>query len=225
MNDAPSGWGPATKQSDVQKDVARQYQQHLDDDNKCQRRESERAQEDHCKEQPSHHDSNEQRILLLPLTTSLPILNLIDMTAVALVVPLLIQYYKAAGITNASQRELLSSLFSLSQIVGGLIWGALSDAGWLQRKTLLLLSFGGSAISYLMIATTSSNSGTSSGGLVTLMVSRMLIGLVKQTMTVTTSMLTQCTTTKNRATHVGRYVWITADFSNLWKMCDGLFTH
>jgi hypothetical protein len=50
---------------------------------------------------------------------SLPILVFIDMFAVALVVPLLFQYYKRAGVTSATQRELLSSLFSGSQIVGG----------------------------------------------------------------------------------------------------------
>ena len=41
---------------------------------------------------------------------SLPILVFIDMFAVALVVPLLFQYYKKAGVTSATQRELLSSV-------------------------------------------------------------------------------------------------------------------
>ena len=46
----------------------------------------------------------------LPPEVSLPILVFIDMFAVALVVPLLVQYYKRAGVTSATQRELLSSV-------------------------------------------------------------------------------------------------------------------
>jgi hypothetical protein len=41
---------------------------------------------------------------------SLPILVFIDNFSVALVIPLLFQYYKKAGVTSATQRELLSSV-------------------------------------------------------------------------------------------------------------------
>jgi hypothetical protein len=130
----------------------------------------------------------------IPPTLSLPILVFIDMFAVSLVVPLLFQYYKNAGVTSANQRELLSSVFSSSQIVGGMILGALADAQFLKRKTILFVSFGGSAIAYAMIAF---------GGFHALIISRILVGLVKQTMTVTTSMLTKCTTESNRAQSMG----------------------
>lgn len=116
------------------------------------------------------------------------------MFAVSLVVPLLFQYYKNAGVTSANQRELLSSVFSSSQIVGGMVLGALADAQFLKRKTILLVSFGGSAVAYAMIAF---------GGFHALIISRILVGLVKQTMTVTTSMLTKCTTETNRAQSMG----------------------
>ena len=132
---------------------------------------------------------------LVPVTTSLPILVLIDMFAVSLVVPLLFQYYKAAGVTSANQRELLSSLFSMAQIVGGLLMGVLTDAGWVHRRTLLFLSFGGSALSYALIVF---------GGLPALILSRLLVGLVKQTMTVTTTVLTAATTKETRGKHMGR---------------------
>lgn len=132
---------------------------------------------------------------VLPPAVSLPILVFIDMFAVALVVPLLFQYYKKAGVVSATQRELLSSVFSASQIVGGLGLGALTDAKVLQRKSMLFLSFGGSAVAYLMITY---------GGFTALILSRIIVGLVKQTMTVTTSMLTQCTTKENRTKHMGR---------------------
>jgi hypothetical protein len=135
---------------------------------------------------------------LLPPTQSLPLLVFIDMFAVSLVVPLLFQYYyQNAGVTSANQRELLSSVFSSSQIVGGLVLSALADARILRRKTILFLSFGGSSVSYALVAY---------GGFRALIVSRVLVGLVKQTMTVTTSMLTKCTTPDNRAKYIGRYV-------------------
>ncbi|KAL3912686.1 MAG: hypothetical protein SGARI_001025 [Bacillariaceae sp.] len=100
-----------------------------------------------------------------------------------------------AGVTSATQRELLSSVFSASQIVGGLMLGALSDADILSKKTILFVSFGGSALSYLMITY---------GGFPALVLSRIMVGLVKQTMTITTSMLTQCTSEENRAQYMGR---------------------
>lgn len=128
-------------------------------------------------------------------STTLLVLVLIDMFAVSLVVPLLFQYYKAAGVNNAGQRELLSSLFSTSQIVGGLIMGFVTDARLVRRRSLLFISFGGSALSYALIAY---------GGLTALICSRVLVGLVKQTMTVTTAMLTRYTTRKTRAQHMGR---------------------
>ena len=140
-------------------------------------------------------DKSGYRHGILSPTTSLPLLVFIDMFAVALVVPLLFQYYRNAGITSANQRELLSSVFSFSQIVGGIVLGALTDAKILTRKTILFLSFGGSAVAYAMIVY---------GGFRLLIFSRVLVGLVKQTMTISTSILTRCTTEKNRAKYMGR---------------------
>jgi MFS family permease len=141
----------------------------------------------------------------LPTNVTLPILVMLDMFAVALVVPLLFQYYKAAGINSASQREWLSSLFSSSQIVGGVAMGILTDAKVLCRQTLLYFSFAGSALSYALIVY---------GGLPALVLSRILVGLVKQTMTVTTTMLTHSTLHSERARAMGRltaastFAWI-----------------
>lgn len=131
----------------------------------------------------------------LPPTVSLPILVFIDMFAVSLVVPLLYQYYKNAGVTSANQRELLSSVFSSSQIVGGMALGAMADAKLLKRKTILYVSFAGSALAYGFIAF---------GGFRSLIFSRVLVGLVKQTMTVTSSILTRCTAENDRAKYMGR---------------------
>ena len=131
----------------------------------------------------------------LPPTVSLPILVFIDMFAVSLVVPLLYQYYKNAGVTSANQRELLSSVFSSSQIVGGMALGAMADAKLLKRRTILYVSFGGSALAYGFIAF---------GGFHALIFSRVLVGLVKQTMTVTSSILTRCTAENDRAKYMGK---------------------
>lgn len=60
-------------------------------------------------------------------------LVLIDTFAVSLVVSLLFQYYKAAGVTTANQRELLSSLFSSAQNVEGLRMGVVTNAGWMKQ--------------------------------------------------------------------------------------------
>jgi hypothetical protein len=135
------------------------------------------------------------KTILFSPVVSLPILVFVDMFAVALVVPLLFQYYKHAGVTSATQRELLSSVFSASQIVGGVSLGALTDAKILRKKTVLFVSFGGSAVAYCMITY---------GGYTALVLSRIIVGLVKQTMTITTSILTKCTTEDNRAKYMGR---------------------
>ena len=137
-------------------------------------------------------------------TTTLCILVMIDMFSVSLVVPLLHQYYKDAGVQSANQRELLSSLFSSSQIAGGLIIGALSDVGILSRRRILFLSFLGSALSYALIVV---------GGLRQLIFSRVLVGLVKQTMTVSTSLLARYTTSETRAVEMGR---LTASTTAAW---------
>jgi MFS family permease len=133
--------------------------------------------------------------LFLHPTVSLPLLVFVDMLGVSLVIPLLFQYYQRAGLRSANQRELLSSIFSFAQIVGGLLMGVLTDGGKVQRRTLLLLSFGGSAISYALIVY---------GGFTALIISRILVGLVKQTMTVTTAILTRATVSNDRAKYLGR---------------------
>jgi predicted MFS family arabinose efflux permease len=132
---------------------------------------------------------------VLPLTVSLPLLVFVDMFAVSLVIPLLFQYYKAAGISSANQREFLQSIFSGSQIVGGLLISVLSDAGLLQRRTILFVSFGGSALSYALIV---------QGSFTAIVISRVMVGLVKQTMTVCQTLLTVSTTEATRATYMGR---------------------
>lgn len=111
--------------------------------------------------------------------------------------PLLHQYYTAAGVHSARQREMISSLFSSSQILGGILIGALSDLGVLNSRSVLLLSFLGSALSYFLLI-------EFGGGIYQVICSRVIVGLVKQTMTVSTSLIVQYTDSGNRTFWMGR---------------------
>jgi len=138
-------------------------------------------------------------------------LVLLDMFSVSLVLPLLQNYYVFADVKPAL-REFVSSLYSASQIFGGLINGAMNDTGMLSRRGTLLLSFGGSAISYGLIGTTGSK-GVGYAW-VRICFSRILVGLVKQTFTASTAILSTHTTNENRTTELGRlqagstFAWI-----------------
>lgn len=141
-------------------------------------------------------EEKESKTYSLHPCTALSILVLADMFSVALVVPLLQQYYKDSGIESVSQREMLSSLFSTSQIVGGIVMGFLCDTGFLRRKTILYISFLGSALSYFILAF--------GGSRRQVMLSRALVGFVKQTMTISTAMLSTYTTPENRVKYAGQ---------------------
>ena len=85
--------------------------------------------------------------------TILPLLVFLDVFAVALVGPLYTQYMQSATTTTtmthtniAQQREWLSSMFSLSQMIGALLLGIAMDAKYLQQRTVLLICFTGSAL-------------------------------------------------------------------------------
>ena len=153
---------------------------------------------DHSSKKKKEEKDSKNNWYNLHPCTALSILVLADMFSVALVVPLLQQYYKDSGIDSISQREMLSSLFSTSQIVGGIVMGFLCDTGLLNRKTILYISFLGSAVSYLMLA---------SGNSRHVIISRAIVGFVKQTMTISTSMLSTLTCTEqadNRLKYAGQ---------------------
>jgi DHA1 family tetracycline resistance protein-like MFS transporter len=149
---------------------------------------------EHINNDEERMSSSKSKEWIHPALT-LVLLNAIDMFSVALVVPLLHQYFKEAGVTNASLRELLSSLFSGSQIIGGLIIGGLSDSGLLSRKHILYASFLGSAVSYSLIVY---------GGIKGLICSRIIVGAVKQTSTISTAMIASYTTNEMRSMYLGK---------------------
>ncbi|CAM9771176.1 unnamed protein product [Ascophyllum nodosum] len=116
------------------------------------------------------------------------------MLSVSLVLSLLPSYFGDLSISN-EHYGLMSSAYSLSQIVGGLVLGALSDRV-MSRRSVLVLSFVGSAVSYGTIALSSSLS--------MLLAGRVLVGLVKQTMTVSTAIVSEQTTAANRSAELSK---------------------
>lgn len=118
----------------------------------------------------------------------------IDLFGVALVVPNLVFRFKELGVSPASYGA-ISSVYSGSQIVGGLIIGYLSD-GWLGRKRAMLLSIVGAGVSYLIVGVADT--------IELLIVSRVVVGLVKQTMTCSTAIVADLTPDHSRAAALGR---------------------
>lgn len=106
----------------------------------------------------------------------------LDFFGVALVVPLLTSYFRDAGIST-KLLGFLSSLYSISQIFGGIVIGVLSDSQ--SKRDVLLLSLLGSAVSYLIVGSTKS--------IGMLFFSRILVGLVKQTYTIATTVINEVT--------------------------------
>jgi len=114
----------------------------------------------------------------------------LDFLAVATVVPLLPQYLVRTGCCN-EQLAFISSAYSLAQLVGGVLLGWVSD-GIMTRKTILMTSLLGSAASYGMIGVSSSRP--------LLILSRIVVGLVKQTMTMTTALISDLPLDRSRRT-------------------------
>ena len=134
-----------------------------------------------------------------PVTTrrSLWILYLavfVDLLGVALVVPNLVHRFRELG-GSPSSFGVLSSAYAASQLVGGLLIGYLGDCV-IGRKKTLLISFVGAGVSYLVVGLTHT--------LPLLVVSRVLVGLTKQTMTVSTALVAELTSEEVRTESLGR---------------------
>lgn len=123
----------------------------------------------------------------------------LDLFSVALVVPNLVYRWRELGITP-ERLGAVSSVYSASQIVGGLVIGHLGDRA-LGRKRALLLSIVGAGVSYLIVGVASS--------LELLILSRVLVGLVKQTTTCCTALITQLSDEAGRVSALGRLSSVT----------------
>jgi predicted MFS family arabinose efflux permease len=122
------------------------------------------------------------------------LVSFMDYVGVALVVPNLIFRWKEIGI-SPEKLGMVSSIYSTSQLVGGMLIARLGDRG-LGRKRTLLLSFAGAAVSYAMVGVATT--------IETLALSRVLVGLVKQTQTCSTALITAWSDDTDRAQALGR---------------------
>jgi hypothetical protein len=101
----------------------------------------------------------------------------LDMIGVGIFVPMLSYYWNELGV-RTEFLGLVSSAYNIAQIVSGIVLGYVSDH-LLGRKNVLLLSFGGSAVSYAL-----AGMAYQSNTMLWLVLSRIIVGLVKQTMTI-----------------------------------------
>lgn len=112
----------------------------------------------------------------------LKVLIFLDFFAVAMVVPLFSNYFRDIGITS-TQYSYISSVYSAAQIIGGLVVGVVGDH--LSKRSILVVSFAGSAVSYLIVGYSQSYA--------LLFFSRVLVGIVKHSYTTTSLMISELT--------------------------------
>ena len=111
---------------------------------------------------------------------------LFDVTAVGLVVPLLAAYSRELG-AGPRFTGLLQATYGLSQLVGANLLGGLSDT--VGRKRMLQLSSLGGAVGYSCLALSLGPPGS----LGLLLASRLPIGLLKQSLTVSRALVVDTT--------------------------------
>jgi MFS family permease len=116
-----------------------------------------------------------------------------DMLAVSLILPLIPAYFKANGCDTAYY-GLVTSLYSGSPLLGGVFMGICSDI--FSKKYILIISFIGSALSYTLIGTTRS--------LEVMLFSRVLVGLVKQTYSMTSQIVSENVGREERSEELAR---------------------
>ena len=105
-------------------------------------------------------------------------------------------YAKSLG-AAATGVGALETIYGLGQIIGALLLGKLSDRS--GRKIVLLLSFAGSAVGYGMAAF-----AVSTGSASLLLLSRLPVGLAKQTITASRSIISDVTSHADRTSVMAR---------------------
>jgi len=119
----------------------------------------------------------------------------LDLFGVSLVVPMLPKIFKLLK-GDPNLWGVTASAYSVAQIIGSIMLGGASDR--LGRRGMLVLSMLGAAISYALVGFATS--------VTMLVVSRMIVGIFKQTQTVTTALTADITVPDKRAeavAHVG----------------------
>ena len=128
---------------------------------------------------------------------SLYVATLLDVTAVGLVVPLLATYSRSLG-AGPRFTGLLQATYGLSQLIGANVLGGVSDT--VGRRTMLRLSSVGGLVGYACLA----YSVGPAGSLPLLLASRLPIGLLKQSLTVSRALVTDTTELEQRMRPMAR---------------------
>ena len=102
-----------------------------------------------------------------------------DMLSIGLIVPLITPFIRDLGATP-SQIGMISSVYGFTQLLSSPVLGRMSDR--LSRRSVLLLSLVGGAIGYLLLGFATS--------ITMVVVSRVIVGIFRQTMTVTKAWVT-----------------------------------
>ena len=128
---------------------------------------------------------------------SLYVATLLDVTAVGLVVPLLAAYSRHLG-AGPRFTGVLQATYGLAQLIGANVFGGLSDT--LGRRTLLLVSSAGGAVGYACLAAAVGPYAS----LPLLLASRLPIGLLKQSLTVSRALVADTTHVATRLRPMSR---------------------
>lgn len=147
-------------------------------------------------------------LLLNPYHWQLLLAVFVDLFGVSLIVPLLPKVFKSVGV-KPELWGTIASVYSLAQIVGGVFLGGLSDRYGRRASLLLSRSMCGAGLSYGLVGLLASPllaAPLAGFGIPLLVLSRVIVGLVKQTMTLSTAFAADHTPDADRAAAVAHVV-------------------
>ncbi|KAJ9453903.1 Tetracycline resistance protein [Diplonema papillatum] len=119
----------------------------------------------------------------------------LDIVGIALVAPLLPMIARDMGLSH-TQWGVIGSLYGLAQVFSGPVMGAVSDV--MGRKRVFLISIAGATAAYCMLG-----AADVTKSLALLALSRVIVGLVKQTMTIAVAFITDETSPDQRTSALG----------------------
>ena len=131
-----------------------------------------------------------------------------DMLSIGLIVPLITPFIRELGATP-SQIGFISSVYGLTQLISSPILGRMSDT--LSRRSIILVSLIGGAFGYLLLGLAQS--------IWMVVASRVVVGIFRQTMTVTKAWVTDIgdsnnSNSNNKKRHTTNYLsWFYATAS------------
>ena len=110
----------------------------------------------------------------------------LDMMSIGLIVPLITPFIRELG-ASPSEIGMLSSIYGFTQLLSSPILGRMSDKA--SRRSIILLSLVGGACGYFLLGMSTT--------LTMVVASRIVVGIFRQTMTVTKAWVTDVEIGKN----------------------------